>query len=159
MEIRPKNIIGTKFEPRFLLHFCFAKCTIDVPKFLKMFTPNSHNLHTLQDVMRYTVNEEQELYADYGMKDFEAASQALSEDEKEPEKYKKSLDRRYRIGKQLPELLEREQCDLLVAPSWTETTANVAGSPQISVPIGRYPSDFKPKLNTDGRLIEGPGIP
>lgn len=124
-----------------------------------MFTPNSHSLQTLHDVMTYTINEADERYTDFGMKDFEAALRALSEHEKEPEKYRRSLDRRNHIGKQLPELLEREQCDLLVAPSWTETTANIGGCPQISVPIGKYPSDFKTKLNTDGRLIEGPGIP
>jgi len=125
-----------------------------------MFTQKSHNLRTLQDVMAYTITMADERYEEFGMKNFEAASRALNEYETKPERYQASLDRRLHIGKQIPELLEREQCDVLVVPSWTETTANIGGCPQISIPIGKYPSDFRTKSSpSDGRLLEGPGIP
>ncbi|KFY38173.1 hypothetical protein V495_06713 [Pseudogymnoascus sp. VKM F-4514 (FW-929)] len=131
----------------------------NMAKFLQMFAPNAHNLETLADVMKYTTETPEECFAAYGMRDFEAALQAFEEYKAEPENYERSLARRARIGKEISELLDREDCDLLVAPSWTETTANVGGCPQVSVPIGKYPADFRTKANTDGRLIEGPGIP
>ncbi|OJD27087.1 hypothetical protein ACJ73_01527 [Blastomyces percursus] len=131
----------------------------NMAKFLESFDVNPCELHTLADVMEYTKKTPEELFARYGMKQWGQAEDIGKRFDFDSEEYKKSRSRRLFIGRQIPELLDTHKCDVLVAPSWVDTTANYGGCPTISVPMGFYPSDFPSIYTPDNLLVTGPNIP
>jgi hypothetical protein len=56
-------------------------------------------------------------------------------------------------------LLDKYHCDLLVAPTGTETAASIGGNPQVSVPLPAYPDGWPIKRRADGQISNAPGIP
>lgn len=73
--------------------------------------------------------------------------------------FKASLSRRHRIGRQIPELLDRHNCDLIAVPS-IDTSANVGGCPTVAVPLGFYPAETPVQRNGNSGLVTiGPNVP
>ncbi|KAF2655409.1 amidase signature enzyme [Lophiostoma macrostomum CBS 122681] len=128
-------------------------------KFLSQFEHNPHELHSLEDVMEFTSKTQDEENVDWGMEEWEIAVRLNRDYGKGSEKYRQSYALRQRMADQIAELLERHQCDLIVAPSWTDTTANVGGCPQISVPLRAYPKGSPLKRLAKGLISNGPYIP
>lgn len=136
-----------------------TSCLVDMGKFLESFSVNPFELHNLADLMEYTKKAPEELFERYGMKQWIQAEDVGKTFSFESEEYKKSRERRLTIGCQIQELLATHDCDFLVAPSWTDTTANYGGCPTVSVPMGCYPSDSPSKYTPDMLLDTGPNIP
>jgi len=128
-------------------------------KFLESFSINPFELHNLSDLMEYTKKAPVELFEIYGMKQWVQAEDFGKTFSLESEEYKKSRERRLTIGRQIQELLATQGCDFLVAPSWTDTTANYGGCPTVSVPMSYYPSESPSKYTPDKLLDTGPNVP
>lgn len=128
-------------------------------KFLQSFDVNPCKLYTLADLMQYTQNSPKEMYDQYGMKQWVAAEEAANKFDFNSNEYQHSLARRLAIGRQLPELLDRYQCDILVAPASTDTTANYGGCPTITVPMGSYPSESPISYDSNKLVATGPNVP
>ncbi len=95
----------------------------------------------------------------WGMEEWLAAEETAQTYSMDSEEFNKSLARRLNIARQIPELLDRSQCDIIVVPSWTDTTSNVGGCPSVSVPMGQYPDDWPIKRLPNGLVGDGPNIP
>ncbi|CAG8973734.1 hypothetical protein HYALB_00007682 [Hymenoscyphus albidus] len=128
-------------------------------KFLESFSVNPFALHNLTDVIEYTRKTPEEKFEEYGMNQWLQAEDVGKRFSIESEEYKRSRERRLTIGRQIPELMTTYNCDMLVAPSFTDTTANYGGCPTVSVPMGRYPDEYPSKYTPDNPLEIGPNVP
>ncbi|KAG9229299.1 amidase signature domain-containing protein [Amylocarpus encephaloides] len=131
----------------------------NMSKFLESFSTNPFELHNLADLMEYTKKTPEEMFERYGMKQWVQAEDVGKTFSLESEEYIKSRQQRLTIGCQIKELLVTHNCAFLVAPSWTDTTANYGGCPTVSVPMGCYPSNSPSKYTHDGLLDTGPDVP
>lgn len=118
----------------------------DMERFFRNFHPNKHDIKNLNDLIKFTEETPAEEASRWGMEEWHAAAKAAEEPGVDSEAHLASSASRRRMGGEIEKLLELYHCDILVAPSWTETTANIGGCPQISVPW-----DF---IRRDGRLKE-----
>ncbi|CZS91157.1 uncharacterized protein RAG0_01908 [Rhynchosporium agropyri] len=73
--------------------------------------------------------------------------------------YDASVALRLRMSRQTQELLDREKCDVIAARWWTDTTAPVSGSPQVSVPLPAYPKGQAVERVAMDLITIGPNIP
>lgn len=131
----------------------------DMKDYLAGFEKNPLGLHSLKDVMNYTAATPSEAKAEYGMEAWRRAERFSQETPPGSSKYHSSQERRRRMAKQIPELLDRTKCDLIVLTGATDTTAEVGGCPCLSVPLGRFPDDQKLEKNEFGHVSTGPNIP
>ena len=57
-------------------------------------------------------------------------------------------------------LLDKYECDIMVAPMWTEATTSLGGNPLIAVPMPAHPIDWPlPVKIKYERVSTGPNIP
>ncbi|KAF2121003.1 amidase signature domain-containing protein [Lophiotrema nucula] len=131
----------------------------NVKSFLDSFETNPNDLHTLEDVMAYTSQTPWEQIEDFKMTEFDKSQELASEYSQDSDEYQDSLSLRLAMGTELAKLLDETRCDVLIAPAWTETAANIGGCPQISVPLQAYPSDAPLKRLPSGQIGNGPNIP
>ena len=115
---------------------------LDLEQFLAGFETNPHGLHTISDVMKYTTETPEEEYDQWDMTERKANKEVARTFGKDTEGYRESAELRLQMSGQIKELLDRENCDIIAAPWWTDTTAAVAGCPQVSVPLQAYPDDW-----------------
>ncbi|CZT48505.1 uncharacterized protein RSE6_09209 [Rhynchosporium secalis] len=127
--------------------------------FLTGFETNPHGLHKFSDVMKYTAEAPEEGNDQWGMTEWEANENALQASGRDTAQYRESTELRLRMSGQVKELLDRENCDIIAAPWWTDTTAPVAGCPQVSVPLPAYPDGRAVKRLAKGLITTGPNIP
>lgn len=132
---------------------------LDMEHFLAGFETNPHGLHTFSDVMKYTAETPEEEYEKWGMTEWKANEEVAKTNGKDTEGYRESNELRLRMSGQIKELLDREKCDVIAAPWWTDTTAPVAGCPQVSVPLQAYPDDWAVKRLANDLITTGPNIP
>lgn len=109
-----------------------------VEQFLRDSGTNSHRLHTLSDVMRYTQETQIEENDRWGMSEWIANEDAAKNYGPDTEGYQKSAAARLRMSGQIQELLDGEKCDNIAGPWWTDTTAPISGCPQISIPLHHF---------------------
>lgn len=128
-------------------------------RFFGNFHPNKYNIKNLNDLIKFTEENPAEEASRWGMKEWYAAAKAAEEPGVDSKAHLASLARRRKMGGQIEKLLESYHCDIIVAPSWTETTANIGGCPQISVPMGFYPEGWPIKRGLSGLIKQGPHIP
>jgi amidase len=129
-------------------------------KFLGDFKENPHNLKTLEDVMEYTQKTLVEDNERWGMKEWIEVQKEAANFTKESPEFKQSLARRQKMGREIEELLDKYECDLLVVTSYSETPAGNGGCPAITVPLGFYPADWPvEKKPATGLVWAGPNIP
>ena len=128
-------------------------------EFLSTYATNPKNLHTLKDVMDYTARTSCEEYARWGMSEWIKVEEAAARYNTSSEAYKRSCDRRLSTARQIPELLDRYNCDLLVVSGATDTSADIAGCPAISVPMASFPMDYPIEQVRSGMVSKGPNIP
>jgi len=113
LELRESKVVP--YDPKFI--FMETKnLGEDMAKFLGGFENNSFELHTLADFIAYTKRTPEELYEKYGMKQWIQAEEIGQTFNLDSEEYKTSRSRRLTIGRQIPELLPKHSCDILVAP-------------------------------------------
>ncbi|CZT10488.1 uncharacterized protein RAG0_14943 [Rhynchosporium agropyri] len=127
--------------------------------FLAGFETYPRGLHTFSDVMKYTAEAPEEENNQWGMTEWEANENALQASGKDTAQYGESTALRLRISGQVKELLDREKYNIIAAPWWTDTTAPVAGCPQVSVPLPAYPDGWAVKRLAKGLITTGPNIP
>ncbi|KAL2692538.1 hypothetical protein Neosp_002948 [[Neocosmospora] mangrovei] len=127
--------------------------------YLAGFEKTALGLHSLKDVMNHTTATPTEAEAEYGMEAWRRAERFSQETPPGSSKYHSSQKRRQSMAKQIPELLDRTQCHLIVLTGATDTTAEVGGCPCLSVPLGRFPDDQKLEKNKFGHVSTGPNIP
>ncbi|EEU38406.1 uncharacterized protein NECHADRAFT_77127 [Fusarium vanettenii 77-13-4] len=121
--------------------------------YLAGFEKNPLGLHSPKDIMNHTTATPSEAEAEYGMEAWRRAERFSQETPPGSSKYHSSQKRRQRMAKQIPELLDRTECDLIVLTGATDTTAEVGGCPCLSVPLGRFPDDQKLEKNKFGHCI------
>lgn len=63
------------------------------------------------------------------------------------------------MGKQIPMLLDKFECDMILLPTnLAIEPADVGGNPIVCVPMGYYPPGTE-VIEKDGMVDVGPGIP
>jgi amidase len=128
---------------------------------LSNFTTNPHNLHTFEDVIEYlktTPEEEANIRTLEYFENYVTIGQKYT---RESEEYKRSLAHRLDVGKQIPKLLERYSCDVIMLPTKVACEpADVGGNPVVGVPMGYYPEDTEvTRKQSNGLVNIGPGVP
>ncbi|PQE19304.1 amidase protein [Rutstroemia sp. NJR-2017a BVV2] len=120
--------------------------TVDVynnmKRSLSNFATNPHNLYTFEDVIEYLKTTPAE----------EASIRTLEYFENYV-----TID----MGKQIPKLLERYSCDVIMLPTKVACEpADVGGNPVVGVPMGYYPEDTEVTRKQSNGLVDiGPGVP
>lgn len=134
---------------------------LGVEKFLTSAVTNPHNLHTLQDVLRYTQATPEEEFEAYGAANLEKAEASGREFVDDPSHlgYHKSSKLRLEFSTEISRLLDKYDCDILVAPTGTETTAAIGGNPQVAVPLPACPDGWPIRRRPDGQISNTAGIP
>ncbi|OHE92033.1 hypothetical protein CORC01_12672 [Colletotrichum orchidophilum] len=128
-------------------------------KSLEAYETNPESLHTLADVIRYTESSEEEGNDKWGVDECLKCEKLGEQYDLESPEYLKSLEWRNQIGKQIQELLDRTNCDFILAPS-IDTSANVGGCPTVGVPLGFYPEDTPiSRRKSSGLVSVGPNVP
>lgn len=128
--------------------------------FLSSYKTNPHSLHTLADVIKYTRDTPEEQNDKWGMDEWLKCEDLGTEYGPESDEFRRSLDWRNRIGRQISELLDRTDCDFIFVPSTVDTSANVGGCPTISIPLGFYPEEAPvTRRKPSGLVTTGPNVP
>ncbi|KAK0615227.1 amidase signature domain-containing protein [Bombardia bombarda] len=127
--------------------------------FLASFETNPHDLHTLADLIKYTAETPTEMATEYGMDMWQQAEKVGQENSPDSAAVKASRERRRHMQNQIPELLDKYSCDLLVLPGATQITAELGGCPVLLVPLACYPEGHPVSRNRFGRVETGPGVP
>ena len=110
-------------------------------------------------VIKYTRDTPEEENEKWGMTEFIASEQVGQKYDIDSDEFKLSLSRRHRIGRQIPELLDRHNCDIIAVPS-IDTSANVGGCPTVAVPLGFYPEQTPvQRRKSSGLVTVGPNVP
>ncbi|KAM0184766.1 hypothetical protein ACHAPC_005676 [Botrytis cinerea] len=131
----------------------------DVETALSYFSINPHSLYTLSDVIAYTIATPAEEAMKRGLGHFESALEVGKNYIKDSEEYKNSLTERNHMGRQIPKLLDKFECDMIVLPTNVAVEpADVGGCPVVSVPMGFYPPGTE-IVRQSGMVEVGPGIP
>lgn len=102
---------------------------------------NPHNLHTLKDVIRYTEDTPEEELDKWNINTLKSAADAGVATDHDASRFTASNALRIHIGMEVARLLDNHECDILVAPMWTEATTSLGGNPQIAVPMPAHPTD------------------
>ncbi|TGO69869.1 hypothetical protein BOTNAR_0006g00580 [Botryotinia narcissicola] len=140
-----------------------SSCTGDeydiVLKTLSYFSHNPHSLYTLSDVIDYTNATPAEEAIKRGLGHFESALELGEKYAKDSEEYRNSMVERNYMGRQIPKLLDKFDCDLIVLPrNVAVEPADVGGCPVVSVPMGFHPPETE-IVRQNGMVEVGPGIP
>ncbi|KAM3154199.1 putative amidase [Botrytis cinerea] len=126
---------------------------------LSYFSINPQSLYTLSDVIAYTIATPAEEAMKRGLGHFESALEVGKNYTKDSEEYKNSLTERNHMGRQIPKLLDKFECDMIVLPTNVAVEpADVGGCPVVSVPMGFYPPGTE-IVRQSGMVEVGPGIP
>jgi amidase len=132
----------------------------DIERFLSVMQENPHNLHTLKDVIRYTENKPEEELENWNMNTLKSAADAGGATDHDASRFTTSKTLRLHIGMEVARLLDKYECDILVAPMWTEATTSLGGNPLIAVPMPAHPTDWPlPVKRKYERVSTGPNIP
>ncbi|TGO43227.1 hypothetical protein BHYA_0002g00310 [Botrytis hyacinthi] len=130
-----------------------------IQKTLSYFSTNPHSLYTLSDVIAYTNATPAEEAAKRGLGHFESALEVGKKYARDSEEYRNSMAERNRMGRQIPKLLDKFDCDMIVLPTNVAVEpADVGGCPVVSVPMGFYPPETE-IMRQNGMVEVGPGIP
>ncbi|TGO18646.1 hypothetical protein BTUL_0008g00270 [Botrytis tulipae] len=131
----------------------------NIKKTLSYFSHNPHSLHTLSDVITYTIATPAEEAMKRGLGHFESALEVGKKYARDSEGYRNSMAERNHMGKQIPKLLDKFDCDMIVLPTNVAVEpADVGGCPVVSVPMGFYPPETE-IVRQNGMVEVGPGIP
>ncbi|TGO56632.1 hypothetical protein BCON_0075g00220 [Botryotinia convoluta] len=131
----------------------------NIRKTLSYFSTNPHSLYTLSDVIAYTIATPAEEATQRGLGHFESALEVGKKYAKDSEEYKNSSAERNHMGRQIPKLLDKFECDMIALPTNVAVEpADVGGCPVVSVPMGFYPPETE--IVRQSEMVEvGPGIP
>lgn len=63
------------------------------------------------------------------------------------------------LGADIAELLDREHCDVLMAPSSFDLPVDLGGNPAINIPLGHYSKERQVVHNSNELVTKGPNVP
>ncbi|TGO84337.1 hypothetical protein BPOR_0517g00040 [Botrytis porri] len=131
----------------------------NINKTLSHFSTNPHSLYTLSDIIAYTTATPAEEATKRGLGHFESALEVGKKYTRDSEEYRNSMAERNHMGRQIPKLLDKFNCDMIVLPTNVAVEpADVGGCPVVSVPMGFYPPETE-IVRQNGMVEVGPGIP
>ncbi|KAF7920049.1 hypothetical protein EAE99_008170 [Botrytis elliptica] len=131
----------------------------NIKKTLSYFSTNPHSLYTLSDVITYSIATPAEEATKRGLGHFESALEVGKKYARDSEEYRNSMVERNHMGRQIPKLLDKFDCDMIVLPTNVAVEpADVGGCPVVSVPMGFYPPETE-VVRQNGMVEVGPGIP
>lgn len=109
--------------------------------------------------MSYTIATSAEEASTRGYSFFESCLEAGNTYTRDSEEYKNSRAERESMGRQIPKLLDKCGCDMIVLPTnLAMEPADVGGNPVVNVPMGFYPMGTEIRMR-NGLVDCGPGIP
>jgi amidase len=128
---------------------------------LKHLVENPNNVHTLEDIMRFTKSDPRECYPERDIQRWEWIQEGPEYGSTE---YRESLDKMYRLASDqgLLEAMEKHKLDVIVHPTNTDPTATFAarlGLPAITVPLGFYPQDTEAVSHSGDLFNIAPHVP
>ncbi|KAK4218887.1 putative glutamyl-tRNA amidotransferase subunit A [Rhypophila decipiens] len=136
----------------------------NLKSYFSKLSHNPHNITSLLDMKRFTQTHASEEWPQRDIQRWEGALNLTANGTSSLSaelwgNYTSQLDLSGRLG--ITGALENYTLDALVVPSIFESSLPARlGSPVISVPMGRYPSDTPVKMNGLGNLvIRGPNMP
>ena len=63
------------------------------------------------------------------------------------------------LGADIAKLLDRENCDAIMAPSSFDLPVDLGGNPAINIPLGHFSKERDLVRNTHGLVTKGPNVP
>ncbi|ESZ96658.1 hypothetical protein SBOR_2917 [Sclerotinia borealis F-4128] len=132
----------------------------NIKKTLLHFSTNPYSLHTLSDIISYTLATPAEEASTRGYSFFASCLHAGQTYSRNSEEYLNSKAERENMGKQISKLLDKFECDMILLPTnLAMEPADVGGNPVVSVPMGYYPEGTEVIRKGNGLVDVGPGIP
>lgn len=126
-------------------------------KFFGELTQNPHNIKNISDLIEYIKAHPEEQYDNFGTDWFDNARDAPGTSQSE--EFAKAKQRMEYLGDEVPRLLDRHNCDLLLAMSSTDLPLDLGRLPGISVPLGFYSPARRTIRNSKNQVTKGPNIP
>ena len=133
----------------------------DIPEYLSSLNYNPNNIHTLTDILNFTIHDPRE---DYVTRSTQAWDSALlrhfhSSSIESFTAYQRNAELATTFG--IDAVLENYDLDALVMPTFTSFHLPAAGGlPIVTVPLGFFPAHTPVRKNPIGTMIQiGPGIP
>ncbi|KAK1836085.1 amidase [Podospora conica] len=128
-------------------------------KFFGDLVVNPHNIRTISDLIEFTKRTPEEEYERLGAGWFENARDAVGSSQSEA--FLACKTRMDDLGNDLVRLLDRTNCDVLLATPTTDLPLDLGRLPGITVPMGYYSKDMPETKGTcSGGLTKlGPNIP
>ncbi|KAH7109276.1 glutamyl-tRNA amidotransferase subunit A [Dendryphion nanum] len=140
-----------------------ADFVANLASYLKKLVQNPLNLTSLEDVRRYTREQEEEEYPDRDTASFDEAIELSSRVKNTDKEVWDAYQRNLYFGGEggLLGALDKYNLDAVVLPSNTASGISaIIGGPVITVPLGAYSLNTTVKYNRRGNLVEvGPGVP
>ncbi|XXG96841.1 hypothetical protein Hte_003132 [Hypoxylon texense] len=118
---------------------------------------NPHGIQNISDLIEFMKTIPEEHYNLLGAKWVESARDAPGTSKSE--KFLEVKAKMERYGEDVVKLLDRSECDVLLATSSTDLPLDLGGLPGISVPLGFYSEKQPVTTNARGLVTKGPNIP
>jgi hypothetical protein len=112
----------------------------DIERFLSVMQENPYNLHTLNDVIRYPEDTPEEELEKWNINTLKSAAGTGGVTDHDASRFATSETLCLHIDMEVARLLDKHECNILVAPMWTEATWEE--TPQIAVPMPAHPTDW-----------------
>ena len=125
--------------------------------FFKTLKVNPHGIHSVSDLIEYIKSEPLERYGDFGASWFESARDAPVDSDSDY--FKEANGKMEAFGADIPQMLDKNNCDVLLATSSTDLPIDLGRLPGISVPLGFYSPSRETVRNSKGFITKGPNIP
>ncbi|KAK0668450.1 amidase [Cercophora samala] len=118
---------------------------------------NPHGIHDLADLIEFIKRTPEEAYAEFGAGWFESARDASGTSSSEA--FLSCKSRMEELGSDLVKLLDRTNCDILLATGSTDLPLDLGRLPGISVPLGYWSEARDATIGEDGTVTKGPNMP
>ncbi|TQV97343.1 amidase [Cordyceps javanica] len=125
--------------------------------FFGRLVENPQKIANISDLIDFIKERPEEQYEKFGADWFENARDAPGSPE--PEDYLKTKAKMEHLGEDVVRLLDKHNCDVLLATSSTDLPLDLGRLPGISVPLGFYSAERPVVRNSKGLVTKGPNIP
>ncbi|KAF5601713.1 amidase [Fusarium subglutinans] len=125
--------------------------------FFKSLKVNPHGIRSISDLIEFIKSEPLERYEDFGASWFESARDAPVDSDSD--RFKEVNAKMEAFGAEIPQILDENDCDVLLASSSTDLPLDLGRLPGISVPLGFYSASREALRNSKGFITKGPNIP
>ncbi|XWW92117.1 hypothetical protein V2A60_000039 [Cordyceps javanica] len=125
--------------------------------FFGRLVENPQKIANISDLIDFIKERPEEQYEKFGADWFENARDAPGSSESED--YLKTKAKMEHLGEDVVRLLDKHNCDVLLATSSTDLPLDLGRLPGISVPLGFYSAERPVVENSKGLVTKGPNIP